>query len=179
MYLRLFALSALIVSWTVQAQTPTHPHRTGVVPGIRPGSRDGGYQTPGLITQQAKLARMRIIEVIGETQPTPPAPGTDMGPVVIGMDPIKTVAPPVKANPPVAETLIARRWWNGRHLDDSLGRRWVLIHGAADFSRADQVPGWLLDSKSDVLHFLADNGRLWRLQYRNEKIVVPIEKEKK
>jgi hypothetical protein len=183
MYLRMLILAALMVTlmvpWDAEAQTPYPPSKIGTVPGIRPGNRDGGYNTPGLHLQQAKLGRMRIIEVLGETRPALPAPGSDMGPVVVGGEPTKFVAPPVKANPPVAETLIVRNWWNGRFLDDSKGRRWILIHGATDWSKVDQVAGWILDSKEDTLHFLADNGRLWRLQYKTEtqKVEAPAPKK--
>jgi len=210
MYLRLLILAALIVPLASNAQTPqpyapplpytrvgasaypysyaypypylyAYPaHKIGTVPGLRPEHRAAGYDTPGLALQQAKLGRMRLIELLGEAKPALPAPGSEMGPVVIGGEPtVKLVAPPVKANPPIAETLIVRNWWNGRFIDDSKGRRWVLIYGAADWSKVDQVAGWILDSKADVLHFLSDNGRLYRLQYRSEeKKAEPAEPKK-
>ncbi|MFQ3592403.1 MAG: hypothetical protein SNJ82_04330 [Gemmataceae bacterium] len=186
MYLRLLILATLIVPLATQAQNPypaAYPaHKIGTVPGIRPENRAGGYNPLGLQLQQAKLGRMRIIELLGETKPAPAlaVPGSEMGPVVVGGEPTTAfVAPPVKANPPIAETLFVRNWWNGRFIDDSKGRRWVLIHGAADWSKVDQVAGWILDSKSDVLHFLSDNGRLYRLQYRSEerKVEAPAPKK--
>lgn len=122
--------------------------------------------------------RMRITNLTPPPVPVvPPAvpvnPPVRPVPPVVDVD-VPTAAPPglviERPVPPVAVTLIVRRWMHGRLFDDSRGRRWILVHGAPIFGRPDQVSGWYLPCDSDVVHFFTRSGRMFRLAHEFDRL---------
>ncbi|NBO92523.1 MAG: hypothetical protein EBV06_09485 [Planctomycetia bacterium] len=132
---------------------------SGVIPSV-----------PVLI-KKTMIGRMSITNFT--PKPTPhgvlpaPAPATPKAPAGKAGAPV--AAPPklplLKSEPPVEEVLCVCRWQSGRFLEDSHGRRWILVYGGADWSHPEHLAGWMLPSTAEAPHFFSRNGRLYRLQY--------------
>jgi hypothetical protein len=118
---------------------------------------------------QERINRMRISVLVPPLNvgpavvpaAAPPATTAPGGPVVPG--PGLLVAPPVKGSA-VEDCLIAIKWTCGRAIDDTCGRRWVLVHGDPHWDRPARLPGWVLRADGAALpYFFSRTGRMYRM----------------
>lgn len=154
MNLRVLALAGLLLPLAAGYGGPPAPAPAGY--RVTDPQWTGTVRPVPLAVHSALLGRMRITEVIA-----PPAVGP-VAPALVAAAPVLPAFPPV---PPQEMVLVVRKWSNGRFIDDSIGRRWVLVYGGPQWGNPEQVAGWLLPSNTDVPHFFSRSGRLWRLQF--------------